>query len=322
MYLFTDFGEEKLSDDDSDASIGIHAEASIGVDIDKETNEEQFTKYLEDILIPEKGIADQTQSYVQRSEMEALAYTVYSYRYDSASDSIVRDRKKVSLQSSGLTMEQMKEEAKVYEDLIESYSYAGIISVDMHDYDGDGETEMLVLTGYDFTDEYGLKRYGCNAEFYDINIEGNVELYETFNVSLYEGDEMSTPCVISREDIEGYGYGFIVAQTNDIFDISNQMEMTLLSANATVRKTLIFYSLADEYSIMEWDSANVGNEGILIDSGRNLSYDEMMEIEKNFESLLQEKGYINDTLVKLCDLKNGMIDYTGFSKKYCFGIDQ
>ena len=306
MYLFTDFGKETAFNVETDAKV------------DEITREAQFTKYLEDVLIPEKGIADQTQSYVKRSEMVAGEYTVYSYQYDSASDSIVRERKNVSLQSRDLTAEQMREEAKAYEELISSYSYAGIISVDLHDYDGDGELEMLVLTGFDVIGEYGWKGYGCNAEFYDVNEEGNVELCEIFNVSLFEGgDEMNAPYEIGREDVEGYDHGFIVARTYDVFDISNLMETTLLSSNATLKKTLKYYSLADDYSIMEWDSENIEKEGSLIDSGSG-DWEKQAE---NYESLLKEKGYVNDTLVKLCELKYGMLDYTGFAKKYCFGLD-
>lgn len=211
--------EEPSEDDLIDIASASEPDAS-----SIETTTTGLLVYLENTLIPEKGIYNPLQSEYG-STPDGQDYLRYDYTYDSFLDT--RTESSVYIDESE------------YTEGLNSYNSSGINTADISDYDGDGNPELLVK------DNEVLSLYGYQGNEVTLLSELNVDDYKP------DGDNITYSSLVSTFDKEGSVY-IVISYYGSHSDVSIHAHFVLLSMpDFTPVKSITFEGLSNQEAPQE-----------------------------------------------------------------------
>ena len=291
----SDNEEAELTEEELTTEESVEATTEEEKELTAEDAVNTYTAYLEDTLIPEIGINDVLQTYYSmRPDGEG---GVHTKSYNSSTHLVEESY-------SHLEYDEFDAQAR-------SYSYSGIISIDMDDYDDDGMPEMMVLYGSSDgsivvetfkTDGENVKSRGALKIDDRYRVEDMSEDYGCFELTTVDG--VRCLLVTLREDHTDASIRdhFLLISLKDMENIRG-VRSEGPYANNTVRMNYTDYISGGENTKEE--SLNTVNGGA--------DYDLTVADE-----YLRNNGFLGDDTKKIAEDLFGLNDYTGFMEKYFF----
>ncbi len=304
-------GDELLDtavEDVSDTATGSDATGIVEELIDTEP---LLRKYLEEKLIPEKGVYNTLQSFYYTGYGDFIRY---DYTYNEMTHEII---------ASSYGYDDV-EDFETDKDA-NPYDYNGIYACDIYDYDGDGQQEMLIISGTasGIFDDEGYTR-DIIAELYDVR-DGNVYPVASAVLNCSPNEDTKRPDSVSRIEEDGNVYLLIKwsAKSGGV-DFSERYALICPAQNMEYRKMLTAdLNAGQNEDTNEWFYyVNILDKDFIsgVEDGTTLDFQD--GFSESYESFLKEHGYKNETTVALCADSGRIEDYTGFAEKYLFNYDK